>query len=362
MARRYLTRSFDRNVQAPYSYTMACFDGKGVLAAAFSWVLAASAVGCGGKASTPNNSGAESSDSGATSAVGGATSAVGGATSAVGGATSAVGGGGLSSAEACPETPQTLQAAGTVVTFQTDPFLGGQAMIYGQPNALPGGATLTPTDVRFYISNVGLTRADGSLTPIDLVTPTGALEPYGVHLFNAEDATSTAWSIRAKPGSYSGVELTLGVVDACNSGNPNQRQAPLSPASQMTWAPPFGYLFLVFEARIEGGANPMDGGTPSSDGGPAGPFSLIRMGGFPGLQFAPVVHVDGPLAVPMSGPVSRHMRLDMQQVFDGAAGMDTTVLPGPPVPLPPPAASGGFGVGEQLRRAAPRLRIFVLEP
>jgi hypothetical protein len=230
-------------------------------------------------------------------------------------------------------------------------------MIFGQPNALPGGATLTPIDFRFFISNVGLIREDGSLTPVDLVSPTGALEPYGVHLFNAEDATSTAWNIRAKPGSYSGLELTLGLVDGCNAGDWSQRQAPLSAASQMTWALGFGYLFLVFEARIEGAANPMDGGTPSNDAGLADPFPIIRMGGFPGLLFAPVVHLDGPLVVPMSGPVLRHVRLDMQQVFDGAASMDPGVTPGPP---PPPV--GGLAEGEQLRRAAPRLALFALEP
>ena len=268
-----------------------------------------------------------------------------------------IGGGGVSSAELCPQTPQTLQAAGTAMTFQTDPFLGAQPMIFGQPNALPGGATLTPLDFRFYISNVGLIRQDGSRVPVDLVTSAGTLEPYGVHLFNAEDATSTAWSIRAKPGSYSGLELTLGLIDGCNGGNQFQRQAPLSPASQMTWSQGFGYLFLVFEARIEGGTNPTDGGTPSSGGGLAAPFPMIRMGGFPGLQFAPVVHVDGPLAVPMSAPVSRHLRLDMQQLFDGAASTAPSDSPGAPLaPFP------GAAEGEQLRRAAPRLAIFVLEP
>ena len=336
---------------------MGCFDGNRVLAASFLWVLAASA-GCGGKASAPGNAGAAASASGAAASdVGGATSDGGGATSDGGAATSDGGGGGVSVAEACPQTPQTLQAAGTVMTFQTDPFLGGQAMIFGQANALPGGETLTPIDFRFYISNVGLIREDGSLTPVDLVTPTGTLEPYGVHLFNAEDATSTAWSIRAEPGSYNGLELTLGLVDGCNAGDQSQRQAPLSAASQMTWSAGFGYLFLVFEARIEGGTNPMDGGTPSSGGGLAAPFPMIRMGGFPGLLFAPVVHVDGPLAVPMSGPVSRHMQLDMQQLFDGAASMDPGDPPSGPVPPIPSAIEG-----EQLRRAAPRLPIFVLEP
>jgi hypothetical protein len=272
------------------------------------------------------------------------------------------GSGGATSAALCPETPPTQQAGGTIITFQTDPYLGGQAMIYGEPNALAGGGTLTPLDLRYFLSNVALVRSDGSLVPVDLVTSSGMLEPYGVHLFNAEDASSTAWSIRAPAGDYSGFNLMLGISDACNAGSPT-RAAPLSAESQLTWPPPFGYLFLRFEGNIDGlGA---DGGVPNgTDGGAMATVSAIAMGGLIGTLFAPVVHVDALLTVPASGPFMRHLRLDMDQVFKGAtANVDVSGAP----PAAPAGLSGAPTgdetlAGERLRQTAPRLPIFVLDP
>jgi hypothetical protein len=260
----------------------------------------------------------------------------------------------------CPETPPTLQAGGTVITFQTDPVLGGKAMIYGQPNALPGGGTLTPLNLRFFLSNVALVGGDGNLIPVDLVTPAGTLEPYGVHFFNAESAPSTAWSIRAPAGSYRGMSLTLGVSDACNA---NRNAFPAE--SQLTWPPPFGYLFLRFEARVHGLG--LDGGAPSGgiDGG-VEPVTAIAMGGLIGSLFAPIVHIDHLLTVPESGPIMRHLRFDMDQVFKGAtANVDVSrAPPGTPAGLGPPGLPGASETlaGERLRLTAPDLPIFVLDP
>jgi hypothetical protein len=266
--------------------------------------------------------------------------------------------GGLTIAQSCPETPPTRAAGGTTITFQTDAFLGGKPMIYGEPNALPGGGTLTPLDLRYFVSEVALTRDDGSLVQVDLVTAAGALEPYGVHLLNAEDAPSTAWSIRAPAGTYPGMQLLLGLSDACNANS----QA-FSVESQMTWPPPFGYLFLRFEARIDGIA-PMGG--PPSGGGVDGPVDAIAMGGLVGSLFAPIVHVDGQLIVPESGPIVRHLHLVMDQVFKGAtANVNASGAP--------PGVPGGGGpsgapsqdeiiAGERLRQTAPHLPLFVLDP
>jgi hypothetical protein len=277
-------------------------------------------------------------------------------------------------APSCPETPPTLHAAGTVVTFQTDPVLGGKAMIYGEPNALPGGGTLTPLNLRYFLSNVTLVRGDGSLVPVDIVTATGALEPYGVHLFNAEDPPSTSWSIRAPAGSYREMNVMLGISDACNAMD-NLLPGPqsflsagaLGADSQLTWPPPFGYLFLRFEARIDTVGS--DGGTPSGGGidGGVEPISAIAMGGFIHQLFAPIVHVDQPLTVPASGPVTRHLRFDMDQVFKGAtANVDVSrVPPGAPGGGGPPPAPPGTGetiAGERLRQTAPQLALFVLDP
>jgi hypothetical protein len=81
------------------------------------------------------------------------------------------------------------------------------------------------------------------------------------------------------------------------------------------------------------------------------------MGGLPGLIFAPTVHLNGPLAVPETGTLTRRVRLEMEQLFTGANSTEPFTDPGPPNP-----PLGGLGEGADLRHAAPRLPIFVLEP
>ncbi len=233
-------------------------------------------------------------------------------------------------------------------------------MVYGQPNALPGGGTLTPLNFRFFLSNVALVRGDGTPVLVDLVTSAGTPERYGIHFFNAEDPQSTAWTIRAPAGSYRGMNLMLGMSDACDA-----KQALFSVDTQMTWPSPFGYLFLRFEARIDGVS--LDGGGQSGgiDGG-AQPVGAIAMGGFIGSRFAPIVHVDQLLTVPAIGPILRHLRFDMDQVFKGAsADIDVSSFVVPP----PPGGPGSFlpsfdemKAGERLRRTAPQLPLFIIDP
>jgi hypothetical protein len=233
-------------------------------------------------------------------------------------------------------------------------------MTYGEPNTLSGGGTLTPLNLRYFVSNVALVRGDASLVSVDMVTSTGTPEPYGVHFVNAEDPASAAWRIRAPAGTYRGMQLILGLSDACNANG-----SAFAADTQLTWPPPFGYLFLRFEAHI-GGVGPIGGGAA----GGLQPVDAIAMGGFIGWLYAPIVHVDGALIVPGSGPVLRHLRLDMDQVFKGAtANVDVSRHP----PAPPAGApgTGPNGVvpnedeiiaGERLRQTAPQLPLFVLDP
>jgi hypothetical protein len=280
-----------------------------------------------------------------------------------------VDGGDAASGPGCPETPAAHAVGATIVAFPTTPFVGGRPMVYGQPNSLSGGGTLTPLNLRFFVSGVSLVRADATSQAVDLVTADGTLEPYGVHLFNAEDPASTTWRIRAVPGSYTGMIFLLGLTDACNALAPGASGA-LSTTSQLSWPPPFGFLFLRFEARIEA---PDGGWLVGPDGGAAArPLDAIAMGGLVGFLLAPTVHVGGPLDVPGPLPASppavveRPLRLDMDQVFEGAtANVDVShAIPAPPGGGGPFGPPGGDEVlaGERLRQTAPGLPLFVLDP
>ena len=98
-------------------------------------------------------------------------------------------------------------------------FYQGTPFVYGEPNSLPGGVTVTPLNVRFYLSAIELLTASGGSVPVDVVTTSGTVQPYGLFLFNAEDAGAQTLRVLAPPGaSIRGVKLAVGMGPACNAG------------------------------------------------------------------------------------------------------------------------------------------------
>ena len=65
------------------------------------------------------------------------------------------------------------------------PTLNGKPLLVLEPNQLPDG-TLTPSNARFYVSELSLLKDDGSSLPVDLVGPDGKGDAYGVHLVNLD--------------------------------------------------------------------------------------------------------------------------------------------------------------------------------
>jgi hypothetical protein len=275
----------------------------------------------------------------------------GGAPAGAGGAAAAVTGGagtsGVAGAPAaCVRDLIARRTAGAIVALQIAPILGGAPFVFGEANTLPGGETVTPTDFRFYVSDVTLTTG-GVAVPVDLVTTDGAVEPYGIHLYDAEEAGSATLRVRAPAGSYDGALFTLGIDDACNGGDPSLRSPPLSPTSQLTWPHTVGYLFLRFEAQLGGNAG-------------ASVPAVIHMGGQPGRLLAPVVPIavpaSEPLVVTASAAAARTLTLSMDELFVGAeVEVDPSsfngLFPGPEVQA-----------GERLRQSSPHLPLFALGP
>jgi hypothetical protein len=255
-----------------------------------------------------------------------------------------------SATAACVETPLPLRSTGTVVAFPIEIALGGKALVFGEPNALTSGGTLTPQDVRFYLSQAALLRPDGTSVPVDIVTPGGAPQPYGVHFFNGDDVSSHTMSVLAPAGTYAAVSFLWGLTLACNQGDASQLHAPLSDTSQMTWPHLLGgYLFFKYGASIMLG--PSDAGS-ASDPQTAIP-SLIHMGGSLAMNVAPAIQVNGTLTVPTVGPVTKTIRVVMDEVFKGAAmNADLTDF------VVPPGGGDEIILGERLRRNAAGLKIF----
>lgn len=241
----------------------------------------------------------------------------------------------------CPEVVVAQVGANAELDLKTEVYFEGKALSPGQPNTLANGGVLTPLNLRFYMSNVALLRGDGSAAPADLVDAAGAVRPYGVQLISTDDDSSLSLRLRAPAGSYTGIRFTLGLDDACNAGS-QERKAPLSATSGMTWPPPLGYLFL----RYEGMFVPGEGETRLFP-------SAIHMGGVPGSLLAPVVSAAGPLELSETNATHRSLRFMLDQCFAAAtAPGDLGEFVGPP--------GDEVQAGERLRRAAAGFPLFVL--
>jgi hypothetical protein len=218
--------------------------------------------------------------------------------------------------------------------------LAGKPLVVGEPNPVAGGQ-VSPLNIRFYVSELALLAGDGTAVAVDLVSPDGKPEPYGVHLVNFEEPASASIHVLAPPGSYSGARFTFGINDACNAGGPN-RNAPLSANSQMGWPHVAGFLFFRYEAQW----------LATAEASATAPPSMIHMGGLVGSVFAPQATVAGALVVPATGALARTIQVSFDEIFRGASSTDavTNVL------FPSPEVIAG----ERLRRAVPTLPIFEL--
>jgi hypothetical protein len=254
----------------------------------------------------------------------------------------AVAGGGAGDGDTlCPETRPLTRVGGTQVALAFAPTLAGKPLVVGEANAF-GGGQISPLNLRFYVSEVSLLAGDGTALPVDLVSPDGKPEPYGIHLVNFDEPTSTSLQVLAPAGTYSGARFTFGISDACNAGG-SARKAPLSANSEMGWPHLAGFLFFRYEAQWTATA----GADPSVP-----PPSMIHMGGVIGRVFAPQASISGALAVPATGTLARTVQVSFDEIFRAASSTEdvsNVIIPTPEVIA-----------GERLRRAVPTLPIFSL--
>lgn len=293
---------------------------------------------------------------GATGATGGAGPVGGLGGDGVIGATG--GGGGVSTIASCPELPlarldPSAATSSGVVELDARPFLGDRPLLFGEEHQLPEGGTVTPLNLRFYVSTVAVIRADGTVVPVDLLTAGGGLAPYGVHLFNAEDPSTFTLRLRAPAGEYRAFTFLLGLDVPCNLRSFGNSNPPLSADSQMTW-PMFGYLFLRYEGRLDG----LDGSAPGATVTPTAIPTAIQMGGIPGMPTAPQIRVDGPLSVSATNSARRVLRVQVDEWFRAALLPARETLPGP---APPPTGTA-LVAGESLRQNVASVKAFVLSP
>lgn len=168
----------------------------------------------------------------------------------------------LGALAACSTTAPTGTAGMQPVTLNFAAEVNGQAFACGQQYPAIGTtrSTVTPSDFRYYVSEVQLLTADGKAVPVQL-DQDGTWQLENIALLDFENAsgpcrngtTGVNTAVRGKvpAGTYTGLRFTLGVPFARNHGDPTVSPAPLNNTA-MFWNWQGGYKFLKFDTTSSG--------------------------------------------------------------------------------------------------------------
>jgi uncharacterized repeat protein (TIGR04052 family) len=168
-----------------------------------------------------------------------------------------------------------LSACGTAPTPTAPPEPGTQpvtlrftAQVAGLPFACGQSytgigstrSTITPSDYRFYVSELHLIDTKGRAVPLAL-TQDGTWQLDNLALLDFENgsgpcrngtaATNTTVRGNVPAGQYTGLRFTLGVPFARNHGDPTTAPSPLN-LTAMFWNWQGGYKFIKFDTATSG--------------------------------------------------------------------------------------------------------------
>jgi uncharacterized repeat protein (TIGR04052 family) len=158
---------------------------------------------------------------------------------------------------ACATTASTGTARLQKVKLNFAAEVDGQAFACGKqyPAIGTSRSTVTPSDFRFYVSEVQFLTSDGRAVPLQL-DQDGTWQLENIALLDFEDATgpcrngttgvNTAVRGELTAGHYTGVRFILGIPFTRNHGDPTVSPAPLNNTA-MFWNWQGGYRFLKFD-------------------------------------------------------------------------------------------------------------------
>lgn len=128
---------------------------------------------------------------------------------------------------------------------------GENPFFYHNPLKLPNGQSMTVSDVRLYISNVALVKADGSEVPVKGLS-LGKLKmgtpPQNIEIFKGN----------APLGEYKGIRFDVGLPRDVNHREATTAKAPLSIEDGMYWAWNSGYIFLSVHGKTSAAGGEKD--------------------------------------------------------------------------------------------------------
>lgn len=198
---------------------------------------------CGSSSDGP---GAASGGANATAGTGG-----GGASAGQGGATggSTAGGSGGGEGAACPsQSPDRAASNAGEVRLPLRFVSRGEAVALGEPATAADGRSYTPSGFKLFLSEPRLLSSGEPQRAQWVDGTTGLPLPYGVLLLDFD--TSREVVLAAPAGDYTGLEVTLGLSEACNASDPTKSVFPLNVDSEMYWSWGAKYRFLSMEGTM----------------------------------------------------------------------------------------------------------------
>lgn len=156
------------------------------------------------------------------------------------------------SGEACPIEPIPAAAAGEVTyDFPVRFSAGGVGAVFTDeaPAALSdAGTQFYLNSLYLFLSNFAFETASGTEVTARPVDADGASLPYGV-VFVASNADVHV-RLRAPSGEYTALYMDLGAPLGCETGDPTQRQWPLSADNPLYWTWGNAYMLINMQGAV----------------------------------------------------------------------------------------------------------------
>lgn len=142
----------------------------------------------------------------------------------------------------CKKDGDSSEPTVGTVAFEVENMVGAKAVtLDGTAYATATGETFTVTTLKYYLSNIKFTKADGSTYAA----------PGEYHLVDAAKPSSTSFTVSNVPtGTYTGVSFVVGVDSTTTKGDPLALPGDLNPANNMYWVWATGHIFLKLEGTV----------------------------------------------------------------------------------------------------------------
>lgn len=186
-----------------------------------------------------------------------------------------------------PTSHEADAGARTTLELRFAAKVGDEDFECGREYANVGASrsTITPVDLRFYVSNIRLLTDEGEQVPA-VIDDVGDLQGGGVALLDFNDGsgacssndstTNTSVRITVPAGNYSGVAFSTSVPLELNHRDPVTLSAPLQ-AGDMGWGWTAGFKFIKLELQTVNTPVPDDDG--DGDASATEPIQSLDAGG-----------------------------------------------------------------------------------